>query len=143
MVLPIRSTMSGPEPEGAGTLEQGLGWKQLASAPAMPASTITSGLEGAWNDTPITWDNGYFDNLFNHDWVLTKSPAGAHQWTPKDEESARTVPDAHDPSKKHPPMMFTTDLALKLDPDVRPDLQAFPREPRGSSPMLSRRRGTS
>ena len=118
----------GPEPEAAGTLEQGLGWKNSFGT-GNAGSTITSGLEGAWNDTPTQWDNGYFDNLFKHDWVLTKSPAGAHQWTPRDEAAARTVPDAHDPSKKHPPMMFTTDLALKLDPVYGPISKRFHENP--------------
>jgi catalase-peroxidase len=105
----------GPEPEAAGTVEQGLGWKNTLGK-GNGDQTITSGLEGAWTATPVTWDNSYFDNLFNYDWELTKSPAGAHQWTPKNGEAAGTVPDAHDPTKKHAPMMFTTDLALKTDP---------------------------
>ncbi|HWF45481.1 MAG TPA: peroxidase family protein, partial [Bryobacteraceae bacterium] len=78
--------------------------------------TITSGLEGAWTTNPVKWDNNFFENLFGYDWELTKSPAGAHQWTPKEASAAGTVPDAHDPSKKHAPIMFTTDLALKVDP---------------------------
>ena len=110
------------------TVEQGFGWKNSYGT-GNAGSTITSGLEGAWNDTPIQWDNGYFTNLFGHDWVLTKSPAGAHQWTPRDEEAARTVPDAHDPAKKHPPMMFTTDLALKLDPIYGPISKRFHENP--------------
>ena len=78
--------------------------------------TITSGLEGAWTTNPTKWDNSYFENLFGYEWELTKSPAGAHQWTPKDGAGAGTVPDAHDPSKRHAPMMITTDLALRMDP---------------------------
>ncbi len=105
----------GPEPEAAGTVEQGLGWKNTLGK-GNGDQTITSGLEGAWTATPVTWDNSYFDNLFNYDWELTKSPAGAHQWTPKNGAAAGTVPDAHDPTKKHAPIMFTTDLALKTDP---------------------------
>jgi catalase-peroxidase len=80
------------------------------------ADAITSGLEGAWTTNPVKWDNNYFDNLFGYEWELTKSPAGAHQWTPKDASAAGTVPDAHDPSKKHAPIMFTTDLSLRMDP---------------------------
>ncbi len=105
----------GPEPEGAKIEDQGLGWIN-AFGNGNGASTITSGLEGAWTTNPVKWDNNYFDNLFNYDWELTKSPAGAHQWTPKNGAAAGTVPDAHDPSKKHAPMMFTTDLALKVEP---------------------------
>jgi catalase-peroxidase len=105
----------GPEPEGAEIEEQGLGWKNTFGS-GNGAYTITSGLEGAWTTNPIQWDNNYFENLFRYDWELTKSPAGANQWTPKEASAAGTVPDAHDPSKKHAPMMFTTDLALKVDP---------------------------
>jgi len=104
----------GPEPEAAGLQNQGLGWaNSLGSGNA--ADTISSGLEGAWTNNPIKWDNGYFENLFNYEWVLTKSPAGAQQWTPK-EASASVVPDAHLASKKNPPMMSTADMALKMDP---------------------------
>ncbi len=109
------STYVGAEPEGAAIEHQGLGWINKFGTGAGP-HTITSGLEGAWTTNPIKWDNNYFDNLFGYDWQLTKSPAGAHQWTPKDASAAGTVPDAHDPSKKHAPIMFTTDLALKVDP---------------------------
>ena len=105
----------GPEPEGAAIEEQGFGWKNTFGS-GKGADAITSGLEGAWTTNPVKWDNNYFDNLFGYEWELTKSPAGAHQWTPKDASAAGTVPDAHDPSKKHAPMMFTTDLALKVDP---------------------------
>jgi catalase-peroxidase len=105
----------GPEPEGAGVEAQGFGWTNTFSSGA-GAHAITSGLEGAWTTNPVKWDNNYFENLLGHEWELTKSPAGAHQWTPKNGASAGTVPDAHDPSKKHAPMMFTTDLALKVDP---------------------------
>ncbi|MHB9065392.1 MAG: catalase/peroxidase HPI [Pirellulaceae bacterium] len=105
----------GPEPEGAGLEEQGLGWKNTFGK-GNADDTITSGLEGAWTSTPIEWSNGYFDNLFRYEWELVKSPAGAWQWTPKDASAQGTVPDAHDPSKMHAPMMFTTDLALKVDP---------------------------
>jgi catalase-peroxidase len=113
------STYVGPEPEGACIEDQGLGWINKFGS-GNGAYAITSGLEGAWTTNPTKWDNNYFDNLFGYDWELTKSPAGANQWKPKDAASggtaAGTVPDAHDPSKRHAPMMFTTDLALKVDP---------------------------
>jgi catalase-peroxidase len=105
----------GPEPEAAGIEEQGFGWKNSFGS-GKGDDAITSGLEGAWTTNPVKWDNNYFDNLFGYEWELTKSPAGAYQWTPKDASAAGTVPDAHDPAKKHAPMMFTTDLALKTDP---------------------------
>jgi catalase-peroxidase len=105
----------GPEPEGASLEEQGLGWKNTFGK-GNADDTITSGLEGAWTSTPVEWSTGYFDNLFGYEWELVKSPAGAWQWTPKDESAPATVPDAHDPSKSHAPMMFTTDLSLKMDP---------------------------
>jgi len=106
----------GPEPEGASIAEQGLGWSNSFGT-GNGASTISSGLEGAWTTKPSQWDNEYFDNLFAYDWELTKSPAGAQQWIPKNGAAAGTVPDAHDPTKKHAPIMFTTDLSLKMDPD--------------------------
>ena len=109
------NTYVGREPEAAPIEEQGLGWKNSFGT-GNGASTISSGLEGSWTKNPIQWDNNYFDNLFGYEWELTKGPGGAHQWTPKDVSAAGTVPDAHDPSKKHAPMMFTTDLALRLDP---------------------------
>ena len=105
----------GPEPEGASLEEQGLGWKNTFGS-GKGGDAITSGLEGAWTATPIKWDNGFFYNLFNYEWELIKGPGGAWQWTPKDESAQDTVPDAHDPSKKHAPMMLTTDLSLKADP---------------------------
>jgi catalase-peroxidase len=105
----------GPQPEGADIEEQGLGWKSTYGS-GKGVDTISSGLEGAWTPDPVKWDNGYFDTLFGHEWELTKSPAGAHQWTPKGGAGAGTVPDAHDPSKRHAPMMLTTDLALRMDP---------------------------
>lgn len=105
----------GPEPEGASIEEQGLGWKN-SYGKGNAGDTITSGLEGAWTSTPTAWSNGYFDNLFGYNWKLVKSPAGAWQWTPEEESAQGTVPDAHDPNKSHAPMMFTTDLALKMDP---------------------------
>ena len=105
----------GPEPEGASIEEQGLGWTSSFGS-GKGDDTITSGLEGAWTSNPIRWDNDYFDLLFKYEWELTKSPAGAHQWTPKNREAQGTVPDAHDPSKRHAPMMLTTDIALTVDP---------------------------
>ncbi len=100
----------GPEPEGATLEEQGLGWKNKFGK-GNGGDTITSGLEGAWTSTPTQWSNGYFENMFAYEWELTKSPAGAWQWTPKEESAKGTVPDAHDKSKSHAPIMFTTDLA--------------------------------
>ena len=105
----------GPEPAAAGIEEQSMGWKNTFGK-GNAEDTITSGLEGAWTKTPTQWDNNYFENLFGFEWELTKSPAGAHQWTPKNGAGAGTVLDAHDASKKHAPMMFTTDLALREDP---------------------------
>ena len=108
----------GSEPEGAGIEEQGLGWTTSFGS-GKGGDTITSGLEGAWTNDPIRWDNGYFENLFTYEWELTKSPAGAQQWTPKNLEAPGTVPDAHDPSKRHAPMMLTTDISLITDPVYR------------------------
>ncbi len=105
----------GLQPESAGIEEQGLGWKNTYGS-GNGVHTITSGLEGAWTTNPIQWDNNYFENLFGYDWELVRSPAGAYQWTPKDPAAATTVPDAHDPTKRHAPMMATTDIALKVDP---------------------------
>ncbi|MFO0924044.1 MAG: catalase/peroxidase HPI [Pirellulales bacterium] len=105
----------GRSPEGASIEEQGLGWKN-AHGKGKGADTITSGLEGAWTSTPTEWSNGYFDNLFAYEWELTKSPAGAWQWKPKANAGKGSIPDAHDASQTHAPMMFTTDLALRLDP---------------------------
>jgi len=105
----------GPEPEAASLEEQGLGWKNKHGK-GNAGDTITSGLEGAWTSTPAEWSHDYFDNMFQYEWKLVKSPAGAWQWTPEDDSAKGTVPDAHDDSKSHAPMMFTTDLALKVDP---------------------------
>ncbi|MEI7441777.1 MAG: peroxidase family protein, partial [bacterium] len=105
----------GPEPEGASIEEQGFGWTNTYKS-GKGADTITSGLEGAWTTNPIKWDSNYLENLYKYEWELTKSPAGAFQWTPKDPSAAGTVPDAHDPQKRHAPIMFTTDLALRMDP---------------------------
>jgi catalase-peroxidase len=105
----------GPEPEGASIEEQGFGWKN-AFGTGKGVDAISSGLEGAWTTHPTRWDNNYFDNLFGYEWELTRSPAGAQQWTPRNAAGAETVPDAHDPARRHAPVMFTTDLALRLDP---------------------------
>ena len=105
----------GPEPEGAKIAEQGFGWTSSFGS-GKGGDQIGSGLEGAWTKAPILWDNGYFENLFEYEWELTKSPAGAHQWTPKNSDAKSTVPDAHDSSKRHAPMMLTTDLSLITDP---------------------------
>ena len=106
----------GPEPEGAGLADQGLGWINKYGK-GNAEDTITSGLEGAWTNTPSEWSHGYFENLFAFEWKLTKSPAGAWQWTPEDESAQGLVPDAHVASKSHAPMMFTTDMALRMDPE--------------------------
>jgi len=124
----VRAEYVGPEPEGAPVEQQGLGWKTHAGA-GRAGDTYTSGLEGAWTAQPTTWDNGFLDNLFNYEWVLTESPAGAKQWTPTDPLAETMVPDAHDPSKRHPPMMLTTDLALKVDPIYRPIAERFHEHP--------------
>jgi len=119
---------AGPEPEGASLEEQGFGWRNTFGS-GKGADTLTSGLEGAWTNEPTKWDNGFLDNLFKYDWELTESPAGAHQWTPKNPEAQGTVPDAHDPSKRHAPMMLTTDLSLKLDPIYGPIAKRFYENP--------------
>ncbi len=116
------------EPEGAGVEEQGLGWRNRFGT-GKGADTITSGLEGAWTINPVKWDNNYFDNLFGYEWELEKSPAGAWQWRPTNGAAEGTVPDAHDPSKKHAPMMFTTDLSLKMDPIYEPISRRFHENP--------------
>ncbi len=118
----------GPEPEAAGIEDQGFGWRNTFGS-GKGGDAITSGLEGAWTTNPVKWDNGYFENLFGYEWELTKSPAGAFQWTPKDASAKDTVPDAYDPSKKHAPMMFTTDLALRLDPIYAPISRRFHENP--------------
>ncbi len=118
----------GPEPEAAPIEQQLLGWKNTSGS-GVGEDAMTSGLEGAWTNEPIQWDNGFLENLFKYEWELTKSPAGAHQWTPKNPEAQGTVPDAYDPSKRHAPMMLTTDLALKLDPIYEPIARRFYENP--------------
>jgi catalase-peroxidase len=114
----------GPEPEAAPIEQQGLGWKNTVNG-GNGAHTVTSGLEGAWTKEPTKWDNGFLENLFEYEWELTESPAGAKQWTPKNADAQGTVPDAHDPSKRHAPMMLTTDLALKVDQVYEPIARRF------------------
>ena len=118
----------GREPAAAGIEEQSLGWRNSYGS-GMGGDTITSGLEGAWTTTPTQWSNNFFENLFGFEWELTKSPAGAHQWKPKDGAGAGTVPDAHDPSKSHAPFMLTTDLSLRMDPIYEPISRRFYENP--------------
>jgi catalase-peroxidase len=118
----------GPEPEGAPIEAQGIGWKNGFGS-GKGDDALTSGLEGAWTNEPTKWDNGYLDNLLKYDWQLTKSPAGANQWAPTNPEAQGTVPDAHDPAKRHAPMMLTTDLSLKIDPIYAPLAKRFYENP--------------
>ena len=118
----------GPEPEGGDLEQQGLGWKNSYGS-GKGGDAITSGLEGAWTPTPVAWDNSFFETLFGYDWDLAKSPAGAWQWVPTDPAAQGTVPDAHDPSKKHAPVMLTTDLALRMDPIYGPISRRFYENP--------------
>ncbi|MDA8393535.1 MAG: catalase/peroxidase HPI [Actinomycetota bacterium] len=118
----------GPEPEGCPVEQQGLGWKNTFGS-GSGADTLSSGLEGAWTNEPTKWDNGYLDNLLGYDWELITSPAGAKQWTPKEPAAQGTVPDAHDRSKRHAPMMLTSDLALKVDPAYGPIVKRFHEHP--------------
>jgi catalase-peroxidase len=119
----------GPDPEASGLENQGLGWMNRFNTGHGP-DTITSGLEGAWTSNPTKWDNGFFDNLFRYDWDLIKGPGGAWQWTPTDPTAKDTVPDPYDPKKRHAPMMFTTDLALKFDPQYAPIAKRFHENPK-------------
>jgi len=118
----------GPAPAAAGIEEQGLGWNNMCGK-GNAEDTVTSGLEGAWSSSPTAWTTQYLDNLFAFEWVQTKSPAGAIQWVPDDESMANLVPDAHDPSKRHAPIMFTTDLSLKFDPSYRKIAKRFQENP--------------
>jgi catalase-peroxidase len=127
----------GPEPEGAPIEQQGLGWKNTFGT-GKGVHTISSGLEGAWTTSPAKWDNNYLDNLFRYEWELTKSPAGAYQWTPKDAAAADAVPDAHDPSKRHAPMMLTTDLSLRMDPVYEPISRRFHENPEALADAFAR-----
>ena len=127
----------GPEPEGAPIEQLGLGWKNSFGT-GKGVDTTTSGLEGAWTPTPITWDNSYFDVLFGYEWELTQSPAGAKQWTPTNPEAQGTVPDAHDPSRTHAPMMSTADLALRMDPVYEPISRRFHANPAEFADVFAR-----
>ncbi len=122
------ATLVGAEPEGAAIEHQGLGWVSRHGS-GKGVDTITSGIEGAWTPTPISWDNSYFDTLFGHEWELVKSPAGAQQWAPKGGAASDAVPDAHDPSKRHAPMMTTADMAMRMDPIYEPISRRFHENP--------------
>ena len=118
------AALVGPEPEGAGIADQGLGWKSSHGS-GKAGDAITSGIEGAWTTNPVQWDNNYFENLFGYEWELTKSPAGANQWKPVGDTGDGTVPDAHDPDKRHAPMMTTADMAMRMDPIYGPISRRF------------------
>ncbi len=127
----------GPEPEGAPLEEMGFGWiNKLGTGKGV--HTTTSGIEGAWKPNPTKWDNGYFDMLFGYEWELTKSPAGAHQWVAKNVKPEHLIPDAHDPSKKHPPMMTTADLSLRFDPIYEPISRRFHQDPQAFADAFAR-----
>jgi len=127
----------GDEPEAAGIEEQGFGWKSSFGS-GKGGDTISSGLEGAWTPTPTKWDNSFFDTLFGYDWDLVKSPAGAYQWVPTNPAAADAVPDAHDPSKRHAPIMLTTDLALRMDPIYEPISRRFHENPKEFADAFAR-----
>jgi catalase-peroxidase len=127
----------GPEPEGAGIEEQGLGWKNSFGS-GKGVHAITSGIEGAWTPTPTKWDNSYFETLFGYEWELSQSPAGAHQWTPKDPAAKTTVPDAHDPTLRHAPMMTTADMALRMDPAYEKISRRFMHNPQALADAFAR-----
>jgi len=127
----------GPEPEAAALEQMGLGWGNSYGT-GSGNDTITSGLEGAWTPTPVTWDNSFFETLFRYEWELTKSPAGAQQWVPTDPEATSAVPDPHDPSKTHAPVMLTTDLALRLDPIYQPISRRFLENPQAFTDAFAR-----
>jgi catalase-peroxidase len=127
----------GREPEAASIEEQGLGWKNTFGS-GHGVHTTTSGLEGAWTPNPIRWDHGFFETLFGYEWELTRSPAGAHQWTPKGGAGAGTVPDAHDPAKRHAPMMSTADLALRADPAYENISRRFLENPQAFADAFAR-----
>ena len=127
----------GPEPEAAPIEEQGLGWINKFGT-GKGAYATTSGIEGAWKPNPTKWDNGYFDTLFGYEWELTKSPAGAHQWVAKNVRDEDMIPDAHDASKKHPPMMTTADMSLRLDPIYEPIARRFHKNPQALADAFAR-----
>ena len=128
----------GPEPEAAPIEAQGLGWINALGSGKGVHTTTTSGIEGAWKPNPTKWDNGYFDMLFGYEWELTKSPAGAHQWVAKNCKPEHMIPDAHDPNKKHPPMMTTADLSLRFDPAWREDSRRFHQDPQAFADAFAR-----
>ncbi|WP_342620098.1 catalase/peroxidase HPI [Rhodoferax sp. GW822-FHT02A01] len=127
----------GPEPEGAPIEEQGLGWINKFGT-GKGVHTTTSGIEGAWKPNPTTWDNGYFDMLFGYEWELTKSPAGAHQWVARNVKPEHMIPDAHDASKKHPPMMTTADMSLRMDPVYEKISRRFHQDPAAFADAFAR-----
>ena len=127
----------GPEPEGAPIEQQGLGWKSSFGTGA-GGDAISSGIEGAWTPTPIKWDNSYFETLFGYEWVLSKSPAGAHQWTPSDPAAKDAVPDAHDPARRHAPMMTTADMGLRMDPVYEKISRRFMADPNALADAFAR-----
>ncbi len=131
------TTLVGAEPEGGSIEQQGLGWANAFNS-GKGIHATTSGIEGAWKPNPTTWDNGYFDVLFGNEWVLTKSPAGAHQWTPKDPKPEHMIPDAHDPSKRHPPMMTTADLSMRMDPAYEKISRRFHADPAAFADAFAR-----
>ncbi len=130
-------SLVGPEPEGAPIEEMGFGWRNKFGT-GKGVHTTTSGIEGAWKPNPTKWDNGYFEMLFKYEWELTKSPAGAHQWRPKNCEPQDMIPDAHDPSKKHPPMMTTADLSLRVDPIYEKISRRFLKDPKAFADAFAR-----
>ena len=130
-------TLVGAEPEAAGVEEQGLGWRNKFGT-GKGVHTTTSGIEGAWKPNPTTWDNGYFDMLFGYEWALTKSPAGAHQWTPINCKPEDLIPDAHDPALKHPPMMTTADMSLRMDPAYEKISRRFHQDPQAFADAFAR-----
>jgi catalase-peroxidase len=131
------AALVGPEPEGASLAEQGLGWRNAHDS-GVGAHATTSGIEGAWKPHPTTWDMGYLQTLFGHEWELTKSPAGAHQWKPVGDAGAGTVEDAHDPTKRHQPMMTTADLALRADPAYERIARGYLADPAGFADAFAR-----
>ena len=127
----------GPDPEASPLEQQGFGWKYTKGS-GVGVDAFTSGIEGAWTPTPITWDNSYFETLFGYEWELTKSPAGAHQWKPKGNTGADTVPDAHDPKKRHQPMMTTADMAMRMDPAYEKISRRFMKNPKEFAEAFAR-----
>ncbi len=130
-------SLVGPDPEAAPLEQMGLGWKSRHGS-GKGSDTITSGIEGAWKPNPTQWDMGYFDMLFGYEWELTKSPAGAYQWTPKNVKPEHLIPDAHDPTKKYPPMMTTADLSLRFDPGFEPIARRFHQDPQAFADAFAR-----